>query len=98
MSDGRPYRAECWAQDQVTCLSIMFSIQGYESATKEEIADALEIEGIARFNSPKRFIALNPLVDGSGNQLLVANVVVGDEDGTYITDNLSLLKWQESSA
>jgi hypothetical protein len=38
LADGRPYRAECWAQDQVTCLTFFFSTQGIEKATDDKVA------------------------------------------------------------
>ncbi len=33
LSDGRRYRVECWAQDQVTSLTYFFSTRGLENMT-----------------------------------------------------------------
>lgn len=94
MSDGRPYRAECWARDQMTCLTIMFSRRGFEGATEDTIVDLLEMEGIIRFKGPKRPIEVRPFEDAGGNDLLVADVVVGDEESLYVEDNVSLKAWE----
>ena len=37
LSDGRPYRAECWCQDQVTMLTIFFSTLGLQAATDADL-------------------------------------------------------------
>ena len=96
MADGRPYRAECWAQDQMTCLSIMFASEGFEGATTNDILDFLEIQKIVGFRGEKRPIAVRPFKDARGNDLLLVNLVVGDEEELYIDDKLSLQAWQET--
>jgi hypothetical protein len=94
MSNDRPFRAECWAQDQVTCLSIMFARGGLESATSSEIADMLEVEGVVTFISEKKYVDIRPFRDDSDNDLLLINVVIADESQLYAQDKLSLQRWQ----
>jgi len=94
MSDGRPFRAECWAQGQSTCISIMFARAGFEGATKENVGDLLEIEGILRFKDERRPLDVRPFTDDGGNALLMVNVVVADDDEIYAEDRLSFQNWK----
>ncbi len=83
LSDGRPYRLECWAQDQVTCVTIFVSSSGLEGLDREGLVDLLEREDLVRFPHAKRYVSARPFRDAAGNDLLSINVVVGDEEETY---------------
>ena len=87
LTDGRPYIVECWAEDQVTMLTYFFSTRGLESATDDDFRRLLVAEGLLRFTSSRQFVASRPWVDPSGNELWSVNVVVGDDNDTYVADN-----------
>jgi len=90
LSDGRRYRAECWADSQITMLTFFFSIQGMESNTDAMLGDLLTDEGLVQFLGEKRYVATTPIVDAANNKMWSVNVVVGDDDNTFIADSLKL--------
>ena len=45
LSDGRPYRLECWAVDQITNLTIFISSIGINHYSSANVLDYLEAEG-----------------------------------------------------
>jgi hypothetical protein len=90
LSDGRPFRLEWWAEDQVTYLQCLFSTLGLEKMEDPELSRLLESEGIARFRSAKRYITSQTISDASGNEMWSVNIVLGDEDETYIDCDVPL--------
>ena len=94
MTDGRPYRAECWAEDGVTVLTFFFSSDGLEELSAEELKDLLVREGLVVFAYPeRRFAGVGCLVDPSGNQLYSVNVIVADEDTVYAESEVLLSRY-----
>lgn len=83
LSDGRPYRLECWSQDQVTCATVFVSRIGLESLDNESAGELLVREGLARFLGPKRFVTVMPFADHKGNEMHSINIVIGDDETTY---------------
>jgi hypothetical protein len=74
--NGRPFRVECWAQNEYTYLTFFLSVQGIEGATENDLKDMLVSDGIVDFDDDK-FIAygysgLNvqaeKMMDASGNR------------------------------
>jgi hypothetical protein len=84
LSDGRPYRLECWCQDQVTSETFFISSVGLEDLDEAGVVALLEREKLVHFTSTKRYVGVKPFRDASGNALLSINIVVGDEDGTFV--------------
>lgn len=98
LTGGRPYIVECWAQEQVTMLTYFFSMRGLESATDDDFRRLLESEGLLKFTSGRRFVASRPWVDASGNELWSVNVVVGDDNHTYVDDNHRLRPYRTATS
>lgn len=90
LSDGRPYRAECWCQDQVTMLTIFFSTLGLERATDADLEQLLVREKLVSFKVGNRFVRGARFVDPSSHELWSVNVVVGDDEDTFIADSVPL--------
>jgi hypothetical protein len=84
LSDGRRYRVECWAQDQVTSLTYFFSTRGLENMTNAQFAELLVREGLVQFMSSERYVAALPLKDARGSDMWSVNVVVGDDEKTFV--------------
>jgi uncharacterized protein (DUF433 family) len=84
-ADGRPYRAELWAQDQLTCLTVFFSSAGLEQLTNAAACDLLEREGIVTYTPTAglRSAYAVPFADAAGNALWSVNVVLVDEESVY---------------
>lgn len=86
LSDGRPYRVEAWAQDQITLWTFFMSTEGIEQMTKPEFAELLVREGLVAFTSSKRYVQAEKFIDESGNEMWSVNVVVGDSDETFVNE------------
>ena len=54
LSDGRPYRLECWRMDEMLMTTIMFSDLGLGAYKREDMYLLLEAEGILHFLGEKR--------------------------------------------
>lgn len=89
LSDGRPFRAECWTQDQITMLTFFFSVLECPIATNEEAAALLEREHLVVFLAA-RYVQIGRVTDASGNDLWSVNVVMGDEDQLFARDSIAL--------
>lgn len=94
LSDGRPFRAECWAEGGATYLTLFFSRAGLENATAEAVGVLLEGEGLLSFTSERRPVSARPYTDASGNDLLTVTVVVGSEGDLLAKDSLDLRPYE----
>ena len=84
-SDGRPYRAEYWVEDHVSVLTFFLSTRGLENYSNEDFVRLLEREVSLKFKSSQQtYLDAAKFVDPSGNEMWTVNLVVGDEDETFI--------------
>ncbi len=85
MSDGRPFRVEMWAQDGMSLITIFFSCTGLENESSATLEARLIREGLFsyRADAGSHFQAV-PITDDAGQPMWSANVVVGNEDETYL--------------
>jgi hypothetical protein len=87
LKDGRPYRSECWAQDQMTCLTFFLSAEGLEDAAGEQLHAILEAQPLIRFTGTKVYSGpAMKVMDGAGNEMWSINFVIGDEAHVYVRD------------
>lgn len=98
LSDGRPYRLECWCQDQITNVTIFLSQSGLEGLNDHGIQALLEREDLLHFPSSKRYASARSFQDPSGHDLLSINVVIGDEDEIYATGGPGLQPYPKADA
>jgi hypothetical protein len=97
MSDGRAFRAELWAQDGVSMLTFFFSSVGLADLDQDRIKALLVSEGLVTFKADAReFCAARLTTDDGGSEMWSVNVVVGDEDNSYLADSAPL--WGYSKA
>ncbi len=95
LSDERPFRLECWAEDQLTNLTIFISNMGIENYTSQDVLDYLKNEGVfwrlkdARYGSGGSVLLFR---ENNGNEFWSANLLVGDDLETYL-DFVPLKKW-----
>ncbi len=102
-SDGRPFRAECWAAYQHTFLTFYFSSNDIENMTNKDLKEYLKSEHAVEFLDDKYaasgFTGINvdsrKKVDASDREIWEVTVTVGDEDGTYIKRSVSLQRYRE---
>jgi hypothetical protein len=88
LSDGRPYRAECWATGGLTLVTMFFATEGMETWDNADLADLLVRGGLFEAGDGGLQVEARPHTDASGNPMWSVNVVVGDEDGLMATDRL----------
>jgi hypothetical protein len=90
-TDGRPYRAEVWAEDGATYLTFFFAAEGLESFNTASLRSYLEKEQMVKFlREDAVFIGANRIMDDASVEVWSVTVVVGDEDGTFIEDGTHL--------
>ena len=91
MSDGRPYRIECWAQDQIISVTVFMSTEGLETYSNAQFVELLERERIVWWKDGARKSAYAaPLTDASGNSIWSVNVVIGVGDEEPVADSVGL--------
>jgi len=88
LSDGRPYRAECWAEDGITMLAFFLSARGLEACGEAELAGLLARERLVVFKEPRRELGVMRFRDSAGNDLWSINVGVGSGDETFIGESV----------
>ena len=99
LSDGRPYRMESWAEDQVSSVTFFISTSGLENYSNAQFADLLEREQLLRYRSGGRRSAYAmPCTDASGNSLWSVNVVIGDDDATFADVLVAVRRYGHASA
>src|SRR5688572_70832 len=81
LSDGRPYRAEAWCQDQTNFLTYFFSTSGMEQFMRNQLIELLEREGLVRFVSQQRYVGAGILTDASGNEIFSLTVTLSIDRG-----------------
>lgn len=92
LSDERPFRLECWAEDQLTNLTIFVSSLGIENYSPQKVIEYLEAERLFQRWHDDLYGSVLPFKDPEGNEFWSVNLVVGDEENTYL-DSVPLKKW-----
>ncbi len=97
LSDGRADRAEMWAQDQISLLTLFFSTVGMEACNAEQIRRLIQIEGLVSFveNGQQHCTALK-FTDDAGNEVWSVNVVVGDEEKSFLTKSIPIFPYSKT--
>jgi len=97
LSDGRAFRAEMWAQDQISMLTIFFSTKGMSELDQKEIRTFVQNEGLVSFseNTDPKYCSAAKFSDDAENPLWSVNVVVGDEGKTYIAKSIPIFPYSK---
>lgn len=81
LRDGRPFRLEVWAQDQITCLTVFLSSLGLEDAPSDYLVYLLRRDSVvAWLNGETASADASLFVDAAGNEMWSVNVVIGVDD------------------
>lgn len=91
VGSNRPYFAECWRTDGITILTVFISRIGIEDRSIGEIDAMLEEAQLYHILPGARRPAVVIFSDDSGNEFYSLNVIVGDENCTYIDHSLAIL-------
>lgn len=90
LTDGRPWRAEAWAEAGVTVLTFFFSTVGLEQASDADLAALLAREGLIRYRTAPGRANGMLIDDASGNSMWSVSVVIGTEDEVLVEDTTRL--------
>jgi hypothetical protein len=93
LSDGRSFRAEMWAQDQISMLTVFFSRAGIDDLAADAIADLVENEGLVKFKAGSRRCQSLRFTDDAGNPMWSVNVTVGGPDETYLENAVAIFPY-----
>lgn len=81
---NRPFFCECWAEG-ITVLTYFISTKGIEEYSVEQIEKMLaDAEIIWYVGERKHPTSVQKFTDHEGNEFFSINIIVGDDDGTYI--------------
>ena len=82
-TDGRPYRAEMWAFDGVSMVTIFISSKGMQNLSKEELVEYLEKQGLVKYFGEKKLLRCELVKDDAGKPMWSLNITIGDEEETF---------------
>jgi len=97
LSDGRPYRIECWAQDQLTNVTVFLSSLGLEDASPQQLIDLLGNDRVVWFKPRSQPSASTAIIaDAAGSAMWSINIVIGEADEPARADSVPLLPYQRT--
>jgi len=88
LSEGRPFRAEYWVQDQLTLLTYFVSVSGIENYSDEQLANFLEAENLIEFRGDKRSVGSMVIKDASDNEMWSITTCIHDTSEIYADTEL----------
>ncbi len=81
---NRPFFCECWAEG-ITVLTYFISTKGIEEYSVEKIEKMLADAEIIWYVGERKYpTSVKKFTDHDGNEFFSINIIVGDDDGTYI--------------
>jgi hypothetical protein len=93
LRDGRAYRLECWRMDALEMVTLMFSEQGLEECTREEIMLLVRGEELLRFEGSPRVQAAR-VRDDVGQGMWSVNLALRDGKRVFATLNVELNRYK----
>jgi hypothetical protein len=95
--DGRNFRAEMWAQDQISMLTIFFSRAGIDDVDADRIVWVMEDEGLVKFRDPggKKCNCVK-IDDDAGNPVWSVNITIGTEDESYLESAVPIFPYSRA--
>jgi hypothetical protein len=90
MSDGRPFRMEFWADNEGSMLTVFFSASGCADLSESQMTALILAEGFVTFHEGAEQRIGNMLIDPGGNAMWSANILVCDENQTFVASSLPL--------
>jgi hypothetical protein len=94
--DGRPFRAEMWAQDQVSMLTFFFSRAGIDDVDTDALVRVLESEGLFKFRkADARNGNAVKIDDDAGNPIWSVNIMIGNEDESFLEHAVPIFRYSQ---
>ena len=96
LSDGRRYRLELWAQNQLTCVTVFMASQGLAAATSQDLLDLVAAERVVWWRPGVRPSAgVSPFNDSAGQAMWSINIVIGDDGAPARADTVPVLPYRD---
>lgn len=84
MSDGRPFRLECWRMEEMLMLTVLLSSKGLSAYSRADMPLLLEGEEILRFvGTGKPKLQAAQTTDDVGQNMWALNLMLANNKGTY---------------
>lgn len=83
LSDGRPYRLECWRMDDMLMVTIMFADTALSTYKRADMLLLVEAEELVHFNGEKRSLQAAMTEDDAGNKVWALNIMLANHKGVY---------------
>lgn len=91
LSDGRPFRLECWRMDEMLMLTVLFSNEGLGAYSRADMPLLLEGEEILRFvGTGKPRLQATQTTDDVGHSMWAINLMLANGQGTYAELSMQL--------
>lgn len=83
LSDGRPYRVECWCMDELVMATIMLSRQGLETWDRASMILLAEFEDLVKFVDARPRLQAAQTTDDAGNEIWAINIMLQKDAKVY---------------
>lgn len=94
LSDGRPYRLECWQMDDMVMVTIMFSNLGLTAYNKQDMFYLLELEDILTFKAEHKKIQCTQTYDDAENKVWALNIMLKNAKAEFAELQLTLKRYK----
>ncbi|WP_353268077.1 hypothetical protein [Gemmatimonas sp.] len=85
LTEGRPYRLECWSLAGTTGVTVLMADEGLEASGLLEVNALLEASGVITNLAPQE-LTLHRFVDPSGTSCLSVSYVTANEDDEFFAE------------
>jgi hypothetical protein len=97
MTDGRPFRAEMWAQEGVSMLTIFFSTKDLSDLDDARILNLVVDEGLVAFRTrADAFCEARRFINHAGQELWSVGIVVGDDENSFLTGSVPTFPYSKA--
>lgn len=95
LSDGRPYRVECWCMDDLVMATIMLARRGLETWDRANMILLVEFEDLVKFVEPRPRLQAAETTDDAGNEVWAINVMLGKQEKVYAELLMKLIRYSK---
>lgn len=83
LSDGRPYRVECWCMDDLVMATIMLDTKGLEAWDRANMMLLSEFEDLVTYVEERPRLQAAKTTDDAGNEVWAINVMLRKDSKVY---------------
>ena len=93
LSDGRPYRVECWCMDDLVMATFMIDVKGLETWDRANMMLLAEFEDLVKFIDERPRLQAAKTTDDAENEVLAVNVMLKNGSRTYAELKVELKRY-----